>query len=153
MQLICSLVCYFCTAFNCTTTMTDLVPIAVKIGAFVGAVQIVAGGINESDNERRAHGGLGGPVLGFFRGAGSVVLQAFNTIGMVASRLLPPKSSKFDGAHLADGLAVATGPAVLGFLLASIYIDAKRKGEFGLTRDPSYAARGRRGRYASRSLF
>lgn len=119
--------------------MTDLVPVAVKIAALVGAVHVVAGGIAESDNERRAHGGLGGPVLGFFRGAGSVVLQAFNTLGQVASRLLPPKSSKFDGAHLADGLAVATGPLVLGVLLASIYIDAKRQGEFGLTAEPSYA--------------
>eukprot|EP00897_Mesotaenium_endlicherianum_P005630 jgi/Mesen1/5095/ME000252S04201 len=115
-------------------TNDDFIPIAVKLGAVIGAVQIVQGAINESDNERKAHGGIGGPLLGFIRGAGAVVLGSFQQVGRIAARLLPPGDPKIDGPHIVDAIVVATGPAALGVLFAAIYTDAKRRGEFGLSR-------------------
>lgn len=123
------------TADDARSDVEKAIPIVVKLAAFVGAVQLVKAGIDESDVERNAHGGLGGPLVGFFRGIGNAFIGSFQSIGRIASRLLPPKDPQVDLAHLVDGLVVLAGPAVLALLFTSIYVDAKRKGEFGLKRD------------------
>eukprot|EP00897_Mesotaenium_endlicherianum_P006995 jgi/Mesen1/6323/ME000326S05463 len=116
----------------------ESVPIFVKLAAVIGAVHLVQSGISESDAERTAHGGLAGPLVGFVRGIGNNILNTFNGVGSIAARLLPPKNPKVDLDHIADGLAVLAGPALLAVLLSTIYVDAQRKGEFGLTkRDPA----------------
>ena len=90
------------------------------------------GVIAESDVERRAHPGLWGPLVGAIKGVGNVFVGTANTIGFVAGRLIPPKNPKINLPNLLEGLTVvATGPAFLGLLFATFYLDAERQGEVG----------------------
>lgn len=88
------------------------------------------GAIAESDVERRSHPGLWGPLVGAVKGIGNVFVGTAHTIGFVAGRLIPPRNPKIDLPHLLEGLTVvATGPAFLGLLFATLYLDAERRGE------------------------
>ena len=90
------------------------------------------GVIAESDVERRAHPGLWGPLVGAMKGVGNVFVGTAHTIGFVAGRLIPPKNPKINLPHLLEGFTVlVTGPAFLGILFATFYLDAERRGEVG----------------------
>jgi hypothetical protein len=102
----------------------------VKVLALIGAVHVAGGAIAVCDSEHDK--GLFSPLVGAIRGVGDVIIGTGNGVAYIIGRLIPPKNPQINTASILNGVTVVlSGPALLGVLFASVYEDARRKGELG----------------------